>query len=447
MRGSAPRWRRLRGRRWPRSGRGRSMRGSAPRWRRLRGRRWPRSARWKRGWRESAMSAETRDVEVEEEAGGMIAHLKEEEAAEEDGGTTALLQDEAHLQGGAHHPEEVILLQDVEVLLRRGLDCSWHQGLLEVQVEEVEVGGESVRSRRRNLGGLEAGTEIDPPGVTRLQGGDEEVDVVTLLQGEALLQEGVHLQEEAALLAGMRGEAMQEVGDAEVEVEALLLDVALHQEGVLLQGEVPLQDAEEVLMMEVDPGGLGLAEVMTGVLQEGDRLQGEDPLLVGALRHAVGLLQEEEAHLQEGATRHAGDLLLAEMRAAATEEPGGEEVEVGEVLLQDVDLHLVVDLHQEEAHLPAAMDLPGMTAPQTGGVTVQQAMTELHQDPTTAHRLDLTTELLPNPLDSLTRAGPRWPSVKPTWSSCLGQSHFKDWLAHPWPPPLLPSGLFLWEVL
>merc|ERR1719362_1968276 len=210
----------------------------------------------------------------------MIAHLKEEEAAEEDGGTTALLQDEAHLQGGAHHPEEAILLQDVEVLLRRGLDCSWHQGLLEVQVEEVEVGGESVRSRRRNLGDLEAGTEIVPPGVTRL----EEVDVVTLLQGEALLQEGVHLQDEAVLLAGMRGEAMQEVGDAEVEGEALPQDVALHQEGVLLQGEahlqgeVPLQDAEEVLMMEVDPGGLGLAEVMTGVLQEGARLQGEVPL-------------------------------------------------------------------------------------------------------------------------------------------------------------------------
>jgi len=399
------------------------------------------------------MSAETRVVEVEEEAGGMIARLKEEEAAEEDGGTTALLQDVVHLQGVALQAEEVILLQDVEVLLRRGLDCSWHQGLLEVQVEEVEVGGESVRSRRRNLGGLEAGTEIVPPGVTRLQEVDEEVDVVTLLQGEALLQEGVHLQEEAALLAGMRGEAMQEVGDAEVEVEALLLDVALHQEGVLLQGvahlqgEVPLQDAEEVLMMEVDPGGLGLAEVMTGALQEGDRLQGEDPLLVGALRHAVGLLQEEEAHLQEGATRHAGDLLLAEMRAAATEVPGGEEVEVGEDLLQDGDLHLVVDLHQEEAHLHAGMDLPVMMALQTGGVTVQLAMTELLQDPTTAHRLDLTTELLPNPLDSLTRAGPRWPSVKPTWSSCLGRSNFKDWPALPWPPPLLHSGLFLWEVL
>merc|ERR550517_273304 len=273
-----------------------------------------------------------RVVEVEEEAGGMIARLKEGEAAEEDGGTTALLQDVVHLQGVALQAEEVILLQDVQVLLRRGLDCSWHQGLLEVQVEEVEVGGESVRSRRRNLGDLEAGTEIVPPGVTRLQEVDEEVDVVTLPQGEALLQEGVHLQEEAAPLAGMRGEAMQEVGDVEVEVEALLLDVALHLEGVLLQGvahlqgEVPLQDAEEVLMMEVDPGGLGLAEVMTGALQEGERLQGEVPLLVGALRRAVVLLQEGadhlqegEDHLQEGATRLAGDLLLAEMRAAATE--------------------------------------------------------------------------------------------------------------------------------
>merc|ERR1719184_659995 len=169
--------------------RGRSMRGSALRWRRLRGRRWRRSARWRRGWRESAMSAEMRVVEVEEEAGGMIARLKEEEAAEEDGGMTALLQDEARLQGVALQAEEVILLRDVEVLLRRGLDCSWHQGLLEVQVEEVEVGGESVRSRRRNLGDLEAGTETGPPDVTRLQEADEEVDVGTLLQGEALLQE------------------------------------------------------------------------------------------------------------------------------------------------------------------------------------------------------------------------------------------------------------------
>ena len=52
------------------------------------------------------------------------------------------------------------------------------------------------------------------------------------------------------------------------------------------------------------------------------------------------------------------------MRAAATEVPGGEEVEVGEDLLQDGDLHLVVDLHQEEAHLHAGMDLPVMMVSQ-----------------------------------------------------------------------------------
>ena len=39
--------------------------------------------------------------------------------------------------------------------------------------------------------------------------------------------------------------------------------------------QVPLQGVEEVLTMEVDLGGLGLAEVMTGALQEGDLLQGE----------------------------------------------------------------------------------------------------------------------------------------------------------------------------
>ena len=49
------------------------------------------------------------------------------------------------------------------------------------------------------------------------------------------------------------------------------------------------------------------------------------------------------------------------MRAAATEVPGGEEVEAVEDLHQDVDLHLDVGLHQEEAHLPAATDLPVMT--------------------------------------------------------------------------------------
>jgi hypothetical protein len=74
---------------------------------------------------------------------------------------------------------------------------------------------------------------------------------------------------------------------------------------------------------------------------------------------------------------------------------------------------------------------------QTGGATVQQATTKLLQEPTTAQHLDLTTELLPSPLASLTKAGPRWPSVKPTWSSHLGRFDLKASPALPWPPPLL----------
>merc|ERR1719234_2627789 len=104
------------------------------------------------------------------------------------------------------------------------------------------------------------------------------------------------------------------------------------------------------------------------------------------------------------------------------EVPGGEEVEEVEVLHQEEDLHLDVGLHLEGAHPHAAMDLPAMRAHQTGGVIVQLATTELLQDPTTVHHLpNPMTELLQNPLDSLTRAGPRWPSVKPAWTSRLGR--------------------------
>merc|ERR1719490_664025 len=310
---------------------------------------------------------------------------------------SALLRGEAHRQGEAHH-REVVLPQDVEVLLRRDLAYSWHQGLLEVQVEVLEVAGGNVRSRRRNLGALEAGTETVPPGVTHLQ-------------GEGLLQEEVHLQGEGALLAGMKGEAMQEVGDVGVVVEGLLQDEALRQEGV------PLQGVEDVLTMEVDLGGLGLAEVMTGALQEGDRLLGEV-----RLPGEVLLL--------------AGDLRLAEMRVAATEVPGG-------AVEEEVDLHLGEalrpgeDPHQGEAPHHAVMGLLAMMDLQTGGATVQQATTKLLQEPTTAQHLDLTTELLPSPLASLTKAGPRWPSVKPTWSSHLGRFDLKASPALPWPPPLL----------
>merc|ERR1719500_664066 len=190
------------------------------------------------------MSAEMRDVGGEEAVGGMIARLEgmKEEVAEEDGETTALLQDVALLQGEGRH-REVVPLQDVEVLLHRDRVCSWHRGQLEVQAEVVEVAGENVKSRRRNLGALEAETTVLQD-VTLLQGG------VARPQDEVLPQEEAHLQEE-----------------------------------VHLQGEEPLQGVEEVLMMEVDLGGLGLAEVMTGALREGDHRQGEVPLLVGALRH------------------------------------------------------------------------------------------------------------------------------------------------------------------
>jgi len=342
----------------------------------------------------------------------MIAHLEGTiEVAEVGGGTTALLQDAVHLQDGVHLQGEVTRLQDVEVLLLRDLACSWHRGLLEVPVAAVEVAGGNVRSRRRSPGALEAGTEIVPQGATLLQG------EVVLLQGEGLLQEEVHLQGEGVLLAGMRGEAMLEVGD--VGVEVLLQDEAPLQEGVLLQdvarlrGGVPLQDVEEVLMMEVDLGGLGLAEVTTGALQEGDPLQGEDPLLVGALHHVVGLLPEEvhlqgEDHHLEGATRHAGDLPLAEMKAAVTEVPG-------DAAEEEEDPHPdVAPLLGEALHL-VVMDLLAMMDLQTGDATVQQETTELLQNQMTARLQDPMTELHPSPLASLTRAGPRWPSVNLEW--------------------------------
>merc|ERR1719490_218246 len=231
---------------------------------------------------------------------------------------SALLRGEAHRQGEAHH-REVVLPQDVEVLLRRDLAYSWHQGLLEVQVEVVEVAGGNVRSRRRNLGALEAGTETVPPGVTHLQ-------AVGLLRGE-------------------------------------------------------VRPPGEVLLL-------------------------------------------------------AGDLRLAEMRVAATEVPGG-------AVEEEVDLHLGEalrpgeDPHQGEAPHHAVMGLLAMMDLQTGGATVQQATTKLLQEPTTAQHLDLMTELLPSPLASLTKAGPRWPSVKPTWSSHLGRFDLKASPALPWPPPLL----------
>merc|ERR1719266_3201788 len=350
-----------------------------------------------------------------------MTEMREEGVVEEVGGMTGL-----HL--------EAILPLDVEVR-RRDHVCSLQQGLLVLVVEEVD-GGRG-KGRKKNHGVQVAGMEIVPPGATHLQEG-------ALLQEGVHPQGGAHLHGEAALLGGMKEEVMEEVGDVEVVEVDLLQGEVLHPGGDLLQdvdhllGEARLRDGEEVLTMEVDLGGLDLAGVMTGVLQEGDRLQGEAPLLVGALHLAVGLHQGGY-RLKGGDTRHAEDHPLAEMRAVAKEVLGGEEVVEEEDPPHDGDLHqgeghLQGEDHpQGEAHLPGVMDLPVMMAHPTGGGTAPQATTELLQDPTKTakDRQDPKTELLPSPLDSLMKAGPRWPSVRPTWLSRLGWCDFKAALAPP----------------
>ena len=209
---SARRERRVKQRR--KSVRERNMRGREPRWRRLRERSWPRSERLKRGWRGSAMSAETKVVEEGEVAGGMteMIEMREEEVVEEVGGMTGL-----HL--------EAILPLDVEVR-RRDHVCSWQQGLLVLVVEEVD-GGRG-KGRKKNHGVQVAGMEIVPPGATHLQEG-------ALLREGVHPQGGAHLHGEAALLGGMKEEVMEEVGDVEVVEVDLLQGEVLHPGGALLQ--------------------------------------------------------------------------------------------------------------------------------------------------------------------------------------------------------------------
>merc|ERR550517_905398 len=292
---------------------------------------------------------------------------------------------------------EAILPLDVEVR-RRDHVCSLHQGLLVLVVEEAD-GGRG-KGRKKNHGVQVAGMEIVPPGATHLQEG-------ALLREGVHPQGGAHLHGEAALLGGMKEEVMEEVGDVEVvEVD-------------LLQGEV------------LHPGG--------ALLQDVDHLLGEAPLQGGD-------------RLKGGDTRHAEDHPLAEMRAVVKEVLGGEEVVEEEDPHHDGDLHqgeghLQGEDHpQGEAHLPGVMDLPVMMAHPTGDATAPPATTELLQDPTKTgkDRQDPKTELLPSPLDSLMKAGPRWPSVRPTWLSRLGWCDFKAALA---PPSWHPLSRWSWLLL
>merc|ERR1719357_2267091 len=109
-------------------GKGKSMRGSAPRWRRLRRRKWRRREKWRRGWSVNVMSAVTKAEEADVEVGGTI------------GRQGATLLHEVVVVGGGmegdlHQGEEGLRLND--------LGCSLLQGLSAGQVEEEVVDGES----------------------------------------------------------------------------------------------------------------------------------------------------------------------------------------------------------------------------------------------------------------------------------------------------------------
>merc|ERR1719225_2067965 len=110
--------------------------------------------------------------------------------------------------------------------------------------------------------------------------------------------------------------------------------------------------------------------------------------------------------LRQGGVLPQGEaLLLAGTRAAVTEAPGGAAEVAG------MDRHQDVDRHQGEVLLQDAMDLLVMMAPLTGAATAPLETTVLLLQ---GNRM---TGLLPSPLASLTRAGPRWPSVNLEWST------------------------------
>lgn len=350
----------------------------------------------------NATSAVTKAEEADVEVGGTIgrqgATLLHEVVVVDGGMEGDLHQGEEDLR----HDVETLLQGEVDLLLN-DLGCSLLQGLSAGQVEE-EVDGESARGRRRNPGVPAAEMAIDPQGGTRLL-------------AEDLHREGAHLREGAALHAGMKDEAMLEVGDAEVglhQEEARHQGVGLLPGGVLHLGEdlllgvdhhheeVPLQDVVEVLTTEVVPGGqdLGVAMIVArlgeGLRQGGVLPQGEAPHLA-------------EAHLQGGAPHQEEDLLLAGTRAAVTEAPGGEAEVAGMDRHQDVDRHQGGARHLGEALLQGVMDLLVMMAPLTGAATALLETTVLLLQ---GNRM---IGLHPSPLASLTRAGPRWPSVNLKW--------------------------------
>merc|ERR1719357_355344 len=100
----------------------RSMRGSVPRWRRSRRRKWRRREKWKRGWSVNATSAVTKAEGEDVEVGGTIGRQGAtllHEVVVVDGG----------MEGDLHHDVETLLQGEVDLLLN-DLGCSLLQGLL-----------------------------------------------------------------------------------------------------------------------------------------------------------------------------------------------------------------------------------------------------------------------------------------------------------------------------
>merc|ERR1719285_399737 len=122
----------------------------------------------------------------------------------------------------------------------------------------------------------------------------------------------------------------------------------------------------------------------------------------------VGLHQEEARHRGVGLLP-GEDLLLAGTRAAVTEAPGGEVEVAGMDRHQDVDRHQGGVRHLGEVLLQDVMGLLVMMAPLTGAAT---ALLETTVPLLQGNRM---IGLHPSPLASLTRAGPRWPSVNLEW--------------------------------
>merc|ERR1719474_1949743 len=108
--------------------------------------------------------------------------------------------------------------------------------------------------------------------------------------------------------------------------------------------------------------------------------------------------------LHQGGVLPQGEApLLAGTRAAVTEAPGGEAEVAG------MDRHQDEARHLGEVLLQDAMDLLVMMAPLTGAATAPLETTVLLLQ---GNRM---IGLHPSPLASLTRAGPRWPSVNLKW--------------------------------